>query len=273
MAKTKQGRIALIGGGNMATALIRGLIGAGAKPKSLVVAEPLAPKRRTLARKYGVTATASNVEAAAAAEVVVIAVKPQIIDAVTAELGPALGKRALVISIAAGVRLARLESQLGEAARVVRAMPNTPALVARGATVLCAGARARRTDMRVARSIFEVVGEVHEVRDELLMDAVTGLSGSGPAYVYRFAEALIEAGSRCGLAPELAAKLAYQTIAGAAEMMKVTGERPEALRAAVSSPGGTTLAGLGTLDARGFLETVVAGVEAATKRSRELAAA
>jgi pyrroline-5-carboxylate reductase len=125
--------------------------------------------------------------------------------------------------------------------------------------------------VRAARAIFEVVGEVHEVRDEELMDVVTGLSGSGPAYVYRFAEALIEAGHRCGLARELATALTYQTLAGAAEMLQQTGETPEALRAAVSSPGGTTLAGLARLDAQGFFDTVIAGVEAATKRSRELA--
>ena len=273
MAKAKLGKIAFIGGGNMATALVRGLIGAGTKPKSLTVAEPLAPKRRTLARRFGIAVTGSNEEAAASADIVMLAVKPQVIEPVLAALRPSLGKRALILSIAAGVRLARIESALGAGVRVVRTMPNTPALVARGATVLCAGAHARRADLRAARSIFEVVGEVDEVRDELLMDAVTGLSGSGPAYVYRFAEALIEAGRRCGLEPKLAARLTYQTIAGAAEMMLRTGETPEALRAAVSSPGGTTLAGLAMLDSREFVATVVAGVEAATHRSRELAGA
>ena len=176
----------------------------------------------------------------------------------------------LVVSIAAGVKIGRLESGLGGAARIVRAMPNTPALVSRGATALCGGKNARRADVSAARDIFRAVGVVHVVGDEDLMDAVTALSGSGPAYVYRFAEALIEAGARCGLPAELSSVLAYETIAGAAEMLVRTGEAPSKLREAVSSPGGTTLAGLAALDERGFYDTVIAGVEAAKRRSREL---
>jgi pyrroline-5-carboxylate reductase len=136
--------------------------------------------------------------------------------------------------------------------------------------VLCGGAHARRADLAASREIFRAVGVVHVVADEELMDAVTALSGSGPAYVYRFAEALIEAGTRCDLPRELATVLAYETIAGAAEMLVRTGEAPSTLREAVSSPGGTTLAGLAALDERGFYDTIIAGVEAARRRSREL---
>lgn len=271
MAKPKQERIAFIGGGNMATALVRGLLAAGRRPATLVVAEPVASRRASLKRRFRVQTTAMNAEAAREADVLVIAVKPQVIDQVLADLAPTLTPKQFVISIAAGVRIDRIERVLGGAVRIVRAMPNTPCLVSRGATVLCGGKEARRSDLAVARTIFSAVGQAHVIEDERLMDAVTALSGSGPAYVYRFAEALIEAGSRCGLPAALTNALAYQTIAGAADMLLQTGESPAALRAAVSSPGGTTLAGLAVMDAAGFGAAVIAGVEAAMRRSRELA--
>jgi pyrroline-5-carboxylate reductase len=206
----------------------------------------------------------------ASAAVVVLAVKPQTIEPVLAELGQCIRRHQLVVSIAAGVRLSRIESALGAGARVVRVMPNTPSLVSRGAAVLCPGASARKSDLAAARAIFAAVGIVHVVEDEALMDAVTALSGSGPAYVYRFAEALIEAGRRCGLPETLVTDLTYHTIAGGAEMLIRTGETPGALREAVSSPGGTTLAGLAVLDRREFVDTVISAVQAAMLRSREL---
>jgi pyrroline-5-carboxylate reductase len=262
-------RIAFIGGGNMANALLRGLIATGRKPAAMTVAEPLAPKRTQLKRRYRVATTGSNTEAVASSDIVILAVKPQIIDEVLADIRPAVERRHLVISIAAGVKLGRIESALG-GARVIRVMPNTPALVGRGASVMCAGTAARKADVADARAIFTAVGMVEVVDDEPLMDVVTALSGSGPAYVYRFAEALIEAGAQCGLAHALAGRLAYETIAGAAEMLIRTGESPRTLREAVSSPGGTTLAGLAALDDMGFYASVVAGVAAAKRRSEEL---
>jgi pyrroline-5-carboxylate reductase len=268
--KASRDEIAFVGGGNMANALVRGLLAAGRSPATITVAEPLGAKRSQLKRRYRVKTTGSNREAVAGARVVVLAVKPQAIEAVLAEIAGSIARMQLVVSIAAGVKLGRIESMLGGAVRVVRAMPNTPALVGRGATVLCGGLHAGRTDLSAARKIFCAVGVVQVVEDEDLMDAVTALSGSGPAYVYRFAEALIDAGVRCGLSRELTAMLAYETIAGAAEMLIRTGETPRALREAVSSPGGTTLAGLAALDDRGFCDTVIAGVEAAKRRSREL---
>jgi pyrroline-5-carboxylate reductase len=268
--KSARKRIAFVGGGNMANALLRGLIETGSSPRDVTVAEPIAAKRAQLKRGYRVATTDSNSDAVSRADIVILAVKPQIIDEVLASIREAVARRHLVVSIAAGVKLRRIESALGSGARVVRVMPNTPALVGRGATVMCAGSSARKADVSAARAIFTAVGTVEVVDDERLMDAVTALSGSGPAYVYRFAEALVDAGARCGLAKGLAEQLAYETIAGAAEMLIRTGESPRALREAVSSPGGTTLAGLAALDDGGVYAAVVAGVAAAKRRSEEL---
>lgn len=270
MAARKAKRIGFIGGGNMATAMIRGLVSAGASPTGITVAEPLASKRKVLSRRFRVRAVADNGEAARRADLLVLAVKPQIIDTVLTELAPDLTGRQLVVSIAAGVPLERLERGLGNDVRVVRVMPNTPSLVGRGAAVLVGGTRARAADLRAAKALFATVGDAHVVGDERLLDAVTAVSGSGPAYVYRFAEVLIEAGCRAGLSPELARALTLQTIAGAAEMMLRSGEEPEALRKAVMSPGGTTVAGLAKLEAGKLRATVGAAVRAAAKRSREL---
>lgn len=262
--------IGFIGGGNMAEALVRGLLAAGRSAAPLTVAEPQAARRRLLARKYGVVVSPSNLEVCARSRVIVLAVKPQMINEVLAEIAGRVGDRRLVVSIAAGVTLRRLEKGLGGDAHVVRVMPNTPCLLGKGASVFCGGEHATRRDMRAAMAIFKTVGLVEEVSEEKKMDAVTGLSGSGPAYVYRFAEALIDGAVRAGLDRELATRLTYQTIAGAAAMMIETRQSPADLREAVSSPGGTTLAGLARLEQGGFAATVAAGVAAATKRSREL---
>jgi len=171
---------------------------------------------------------------------------------------------------AAGLPTSRLEAGLGGRPRVVRAMPNTPALVGTGMTVVVRGAHATAADERCAAELFGGVGEVVRVKDEALMDAVTGLSGSGPAYVYRFAEGLIAGAVAEGLDPAIARRLTYQTLRGAAVMLQETGRSPEELRVMVSSPGGTTLAGLAALDERGFVDAVAAAVTAATRRGREL---
>jgi pyrroline-5-carboxylate reductase len=262
--------IGFIGGGNMAEALIKGLLASGYKPKSICVSEPLAARRRVLKRRFGIEVSQSNGEVCAAADVLVLAVKPQIMAPVLEELASVVGGRTLVVSIAAGITLKRLEGGLGGKAKVVRVMPNTPCLLGRGASVLCGGRNTSKADVRLAKGLFETVGLAEVVEKERLLDAVTGLSGSGPAYVYLFAEALIDGGVRGGLDRKLATKLAYQTIAGAAEMMIETGQEPEMLRMAVSSPGGTTLAGLAQLAKGRFVQTVVGGVRAATRRSKEL---
>jgi pyrroline-5-carboxylate reductase len=269
MARSRR-TVGFIGGGNMAEALIRGLIDSGNTPASIHVSEPMAARRRVLKRRFRVNVSSSNLDVCESADVVFLAVKPQIMGEVLEELQGKIGRRQLVVSIAAGVPLKRLEKGLGGDAKVVRVMPNTPCLLGRGASVLCGGRKATSTDLRFAKSLFETVGLAEVVGQEKLLDAVTGLSGSGPAYVYLFAESLIDGGVRAGLDRDLAAKLAFQTIAGAAEMMLETGRPPADLRKAVSSPGGTTLAGLARLAKGRFAQTVGAAVAAATRRSKEL---
>jgi pyrroline-5-carboxylate reductase len=266
-------RIAFIGGGNMAEALIRGLCESGASPRAIAVSEPIGKRRALLAKRYRVQVHASSEEALARATLVVLAVKPQTMAAALTEIRRGVGRRHLVVSIAAGVPLAVLEKGLGTGSRVVRVMPNTPCLIGEGMSMLVAGKRASPRDVARARALFETVGLVEIAESESWMDAVTGLSGSGPAYVYRFAEALIEGGVRVGLPRPVAERLAFQTLRGASGMLLATNKSPSELREAVSSPGGTTLAGLARMQEGKFFETVRDGVRAATLRSRELARA
>jgi pyrroline-5-carboxylate reductase len=263
--------VGFLGGGNMANALIRGLISAGLYGADQIQASDVDPaKRAALKRRLKVAATSDNVALVREARVVFLAVKPQIIDGVLAQLRHEVTPRQLFISIAAGVPTARLERGLGPQARVVRVMPNTPALLGKGMSVIVRGKCATAADERLAVRLFRAVGRAVAVQDESLLDAVTGLSGSGPAYVYLFAEALIAGGVAAGLPAGLAAELTYQTLNGATAMLQETGESPETLRAQVTSPGGTTLAGLTELDRRGFKEAVAGAVVTATRRSQEL---
>ncbi|MBI3770511.1 MAG: pyrroline-5-carboxylate reductase [Deltaproteobacteria bacterium] len=263
-------KLGFIGAGNMAGALVKGLLATKRyRPRDVWASDAASRQCRRLARVYGIGTASDNPTLVADTSIVVLAVKPQVMDAVLAEIRP-LVRRQLFVSIAAGVPTARLETGLGARARVVRAMPNTPALVGAGITVLVRGRHATAADERLAAALFGGVGEVVRVRDETLMDAVTGLSGSGPAYVYRFAEGLIEGAVAEGLPERTARQLAYQTIRGAAVMLQETGRSPEDLRTMVTSPGGTTLAGLQALAAGEFADVVAEGVRAATRRSREL---
>jgi len=255
----------------MATALIRGLLAAGQYRADQLWASDVDPhKRAALRRQYHVGVTADNAEVVRGSKLVVLAVKPQIIDQVIAALRAAAPPGRVFLSIAAGVTTARLEAGLGADQRVLRVMPNTPALVGKGISVLVRGRHATAADARLGLRVLRTVGAAVAVENEGLLDAVTGLSGSGPAYVYLFAESLIAGGIKAGLPAALATQLALHTISGAAAMLQETGESPQALRAMVTSPGGTTLAGLGALAARGFRDAVVAAVETATQRSREL---
>ena len=264
-------RIGFIGGGNMATAMIEGFVAAGLyRPEQIIVSDVDAGRRATLARQLKVTATGDNDAVVRAAPVLVLAVKPQIMESVLAELRPGLTPRHLVVSIAAGWPTARLERGLGEGARVVRVMPNTPALLGKGMAVAVRGRQATAVDERLVLRLLRTVGRARAVADERLLDAVTGLSGSGPAYVYLFAEALIAGGIAAGLAPDAAHELALQTITGAAAMLQESGDSPAQLRAAVTSPNGTTLAGLTEMEHLGFSAAVQAGVAAATRRAEEL---
>ena len=263
--------IGFIGGGNMATAMVKGFVAAGLyRPAQIAVSDVDAGKRALMRRRLRVVATDDNAAVARGARLLVLAVKPQIMDAVLAELRPHITPRHLVVSIAGGWPTARLERGLGGAARVVRVMPNTPALLGQGMAVAVRGRLATAADERLVLRLLCAVGTARAVSDERLLDAVTGLSGSGPAYVYLFAEALIAGGIGVGLTAEAATELALQTIRGAAAMMLETGESPAALRAAVTSPNGTTLAGLTELERRGFSDAVRAAVAAATRRAEEL---
>jgi pyrroline-5-carboxylate reductase len=255
----------------MAGALIRGLLASGNYPATdICVAEKLAAQRRRVVRSFRVRATPANLEVAANSDIVILAVKPQIMHEVLAEIRPAVRPSTLVVSIAAGVRLRRIEDALGSKARVVRVMPNTPALVGRGMSVIARGRHASARDEARTLDIFRAVGDAVAVPREAMLDAVTGLSGSGPAFVYLLTEGLIAGGRAAGLPQKLAERLAYQTIAGAVAMMQETGRTPADLRDMVSSPGGTTLAGLAHLQSQGFRQAAMGAVAAATARSREL---
>lgn len=264
-------KVGFLGAGNMAAALVKGILEAKLyRSSELWVTDVVPEKRRLLKRRYGVDWAAGNPELVRHSAIIVLAVKPQSLPEVLAEIRPEVSSKKLFLSIAAGFPVERLRRGLGETARVVRVMPNTPALLGRGMSVLVRGGRATAADERLALRIFRGVGDAISVSDESLLDAVTGLSGSGPAYVYLFAEALITAGIREGLPPALASRLVYQTIEGACAMLRETGASPKELRDMVSSPGGTTLAGLAQLETVGFVDGVVRAVAAATARSREL---
>jgi pyrroline-5-carboxylate reductase len=263
-------KIAFLGSGNMAEALVKGLLGSGvAAPAEIVCAEPVAARRDLLRQRYGISVTASNVEAVSAAELVVLSVKPQVAEAVLTEIAPSLGASRLLVSIAAGVPIAAIARRLGAGARIVRTMPNTPALVGAGATALARGGAATEADLALAKSLFEAVG-IAVVVDEHLLDAVTGLSGSGPAYVFLAIEALADGGVKAGLPRATAIALAAQTVVGAGKMVLETGEHPGKLKDQVTSPGGTTIAGVHALETAGYRAALIAAVEAAAKRSKEL---
>jgi pyrroline-5-carboxylate reductase len=261
-------RIAFIGGGNMASALIQGLLSTQtATPERLLVTDVRPEGLAALHQQHGI-ATATDNRQACASDVVVLSVKPQVFPVLLPELAPLLPERVLVISIAAGVPLAAIEALLPKS-RVVRAMPNTPAMVLAGATALAPGSRATASDMALATAIFASVGEVVQVPDSQ-MDAVTALSGSGPAYVFLLAEALIAAAAELGLPSETATTLAIQTIYGAGKLLRESTDAPDVLRRKVTSPGGTTAAGIAQLESHDFAGAVRACIAAAQARGSEL---
>lgn len=268
-------RTLFIGGGNMARSLIGGMTTSGVPPARIHVVEPRAEARAELAASFGVAAHASAAEAGVleAADNLVLAVKPQIIRAVCAELDAGrLPADALVLTIAAGVRLEQIARWLGGARAMVRVMPNTPALIGAGAMALCANARASAAQRSRAEAIFRGAGLVRWVEDEALMDTVTALSGSGPAYFFAFVEALEAAAAAQGLPAETARALAAQTCLGAGRMLVESGDSPAELRRKVTSPGGTTAAGLASFTADELPAVVARAVAAATRRGGELAA-
>lgn len=261
--------VAFVGGGQMAEALIGGLLASNlCAPDQIWATDPVAARREALAAQYRIRVGQSNREAAAWADVVVLAVKPQILDAVLGEIATEAAK-SLVLSVAAGIPIRAIAERCGGMTRIVRAMPNTPALVREGMTAVSLGAGVSESDAALATTIFESVGKVITV-EERLMDAVTGLSGSGPAYIFLAIEALADGGVKVGLPRATAELLAGQTVLGAAKMVVATGEHPARLKDRVASPGGTTIAGLHRLEAGGLRATLIDAVETATKRSQEL---
>lgn len=262
--------VSFIGAGNMAEALIKGILKAGLfDPADITVADTTADRLECLKRSYGVSTVADNGEAASCSEIVVLSVKPQVLPHVLPEIVGHTSHNPLVISVVAGTHLASIASILGRHTRLVRVMPNTPAVVLGGAAALAMGTGASPQDMGTALRIFESVG-LAVVVDEKLMDAVTGLSGSGPAYIFTMIEAMADGGVKMGLPREIALKLAAQTTLGAARMVLETGAHPAVLRETVTSPGGTTAYGLHHLEQAGIRAAMMGAVEAATMRSDEL---
>jgi pyrroline-5-carboxylate reductase len=262
--------IGFLGGGNMAAALIKGVLAAKVvAPSKVIVSDVKADRLAFFEETHGVRTTQDNHALVGASDVVVLAVKPQVFDKVLDAVGADFRPHQLLVSVAAGVPVCAMEARLPDGARVVRSMPNTPATVDAGATAIAAGTHATDEDLEVARGLFSAVGRVVTL-DESLLDAVTGLSGSGPAYVMLMIEALADGGVKVGLHRDTALLLAAQTVYGSAKLLLDTGEHPGRLKDMVTSPGGTAIAGLHTLESGGLRRTLIDAVEAATKRAAEL---
>jgi pyrroline-5-carboxylate reductase len=262
--------IGFLGAGKMATALAKGFIRAGLVTAGDVLGSDPSPGAcAAFTKETGVKTTAANTEVVAFARVLVLAVKPDQVGAVLGEIRGQFTEKHLLLSIAAGVPLAKLEAGLGTGARLIRAMPNTPALLGASATGFALGKNARPEDGELAEKLLSSVGLAFQLKESLL-DAVTGLSGSGPAYVYLFVEALSDGGVAAGLPREVATRLAAQTVLGSARMVLETGAHPGALKDMVTSPGGTTIEGLHELEKGKLRGTVISAVRAATEKSKKL---
>lgn len=263
-------KIGFIGTGKMATALAKGVIDSGFVQAANVVGYDVVPEAaKAFSSTTGATTVTSLFTLASSSQVIFIAVKPHQVGEVLEELAGQLTQEHLIVSIAAGVQLSVFEDRLGPLAHIVRVMPNTPCLVGEAAAGFALGRAATSDDAELVESMLQTVGVAMKV-EERLLDAVTGLSGSGPAYVYQIIEALSDGGVRVGLPRNVATSLAAQTVLGAAKMVLETGEHPGALKDAVTSPGGTTIAGLHALEKGGLRGTLMNAVEAATEKSKEL---
>ena len=261
--------LGVIGAGNMAEAALRGAIESGFISAGRIVASDPDPARRErLGAELAIACVTDNASAAAC-DRILLAVKPQVMADVLVEISPCVGEGATVVSVAAGITTAFLDASLGGKGRIVRVMPNTPMLVGAGISAVAAGPRAADHDLEWTRRLFAASGRALVVEEEM-MDAVTAVSGSGPAYFFYLIEAMVAAGVAEGLPPEVALELAGQTCAGAGRLMTRTGEAPDLLRARVTSPGGTTQRAVETLDAAGVKDKLVRAVRAAAQRSREL---
>ncbi len=267
----KRKKIGFIGSGNMGEALVSGLVlSKAAQPEDIICSDISLDLLKEIQGKYGVLTTTNNMEVVKKADIIVYATKPQIIGSVLKETAPALDKSKLIISIAAGVPLAAIAAGLGKELRLIRSMPNICAFVKESATAIAAGEFVQEGDVEMARAIFDSVGKTVFIQENVLMDAFTGLSGSGPAYIFIIVDALADAGVKMGLSRKDSLFLSTQTVLGAAKLLQESNEHPGQLKDRVASPGGTAIAGIHTLEQGGLRTTLINAVESATKRSKEL---
>ncbi len=264
-------KIGFIGSGNMAEALISGLVLSGsANAHDILCSDVTQDLLDAVQKKYGISTTTDNMAVAEQSEIIIYAVKPQILGEVLKQTAPALDDTKLIISIAAGVPLAAIAAGLHKNLRLIRVMPNICAFVKESATAIAAGEFATEADMVQARAIFDSVGKTVFITEKILMDAFTGLSGSGPGYIFTILDAMADAGVKMGLSRKDALFLSAQTMLGSAKLLLETGETPGQLKDRVSSPGGTTIAGIHSLEQGSVRATIINAVEAATKRSKKL---
>lgn len=267
----KDKKIGFIGSGNMGEALISGLVLSGStKPENIICSDVREEPLRNMEKKYGIATTRSNIEVVKKSEIIIYATKPQILAAVLKETSDVLDQSKLIISIAAGVPLAAIASGLKKELRLIRVMPNICAFVKESATAIAAGEYVINGDIDLAKAIFDSVGISVFIEENVLMDAFTGLSGSGPAYVFLIIDAMADAGVKMGLSRRDSLLLSAQTVMGSAKLLLETGEHPGQLKDRVTSPGGTSIAGIHTLEQGGLRTTIMDAVEAATNRSSEL---
>jgi pyrroline-5-carboxylate reductase len=264
-------KIAIIGTGNMGEALVGGLIASkSSKPKNIICTDIRQDKLDEIKAKYKVRTTTNNLKAVAEADIIIYSVKPQIMAATLTETAAKLDMSKLVISIAAGVPLAAMEACISKDLRLIRVMPNIAAFVKEAASAIAAGTHTTQEDVQLAMEIFSSIGKCIFLKENYLMDAITGLSGSGPAYIFLIVDALADAGVKMGLSRRNSLFLAAQTVLGSAKLLIETQEHPGQLKDRVTSPGGTAIAGLATLESGGLRTTLINAVEAATLRSKEL---
>ena len=270
MMKREYMKLGFIGAGNMAEAILRGLIHRQMfRPEQVMAADPSAAQRERFAESFGVAVTGDNRSVVNSADVLILAVKPQMMAEVLSTVQPGFRGDQIVISIAAGIRTEKLDALCGGLPSIVRVMPNTPALIGKGVSALCAGPRASEDAMKLAESLFASVGATLIV-NENAMDAVTAISGSGPAYVFYWMEAMLKAATELGFDPATARTLVYETVTGAAALASESSEPPDLLRARVTSKGGTTEAALAVLNEQGVAEALNEAIKAAAHRSRAL---
>lgn len=265
-ASSAKDRVSIIGAGRMCGAIVSGLIKSGAAPQSIIASDVSAERLKQIAQEFKIKTVSDNQKAAEEGDTIILAVKPQAMADAVDKLK--INGQKLIISIAAGITLEYLENKF-EGHPVIRAMPNNPALIGEGITALAYGGKVSKKDIQTAQKIFKSVGDTVEV-PENMMDVVTGLSGSGPAFVYLFVEGMVEAGEALGLTRQMAEKLALQTVLGSAKTLKKSGKKAHELREMVTSPGGTTIEGLRVLESKGFKAAITEAIKAAALRAKEI---